>query len=84
MDSKNENTPQEKHWQERVWVLAVAGQAGIYIAFPVFLGLVIGYFLDRSPRSQSVLIISRIFAICWANPTARPSGYAVLEVNYYI
>ena len=27
--------------------MAVAGQAGMYIAFPVLLGLVIGYFLDR-------------------------------------
>ncbi len=47
MDSKNENVPKEKHWQERVWVVAVAGQAGMYIAFPVLLGMVAGYFLDR-------------------------------------
>ncbi len=47
MDSNNENTGQEKHWQERIWIVAVAGQAGIYIAFPVLLGLAIGLFLDR-------------------------------------
>jgi len=47
LDSKNENAPREKPWQERVWVVAVAGQAGIYIAFPVLLGMVVGFYLDR-------------------------------------
>jgi len=47
LDSKNENAPREKPWQERVWVVAVAGQAGIYIAFPVLLGMVVGFFIDR-------------------------------------
>jgi F0F1-type ATP synthase assembly protein I len=27
--------------------LAVAGQAGLYIAFPVLFGMVIGFFLDK-------------------------------------
>lgn len=47
MNTDQEDTVQKSPWQERVWVLAVAGQAGLYIAFPVLLGLVIGYFLDR-------------------------------------
>ena len=47
MNNDHEETGQETPWQERVWVLAVAGQAGMYIAFPVLLGLVIGYFVDR-------------------------------------
>jgi F0F1-type ATP synthase assembly protein I len=44
--NKNE-TNQNSNWQERIWVLAVAGQAGLYIAFPVLFGLVVGYFLDQ-------------------------------------
>ena len=47
MKNDHEENPQETPWQERVWVLAVAGQAGMYIAFPVLIGMVIGYFLDR-------------------------------------
>lgn len=61
MDNKNENTAQKKHWQERVWVLAVAGQAGIYIAFPVLLGLVIGYFLDR--QFGTYILFSVLFSM---------------------
>ena len=47
MNNENEGTAQNTPWQDRVWVLAVAGQAGLYIAFPVLAGLVIGYFIDR-------------------------------------
>jgi len=47
LNRDHEETNQNTDWQDRVWVLAVAGQAGLYIAFPVFLGLVVGYFLDR-------------------------------------
>ncbi len=47
MNRDQEETNQNSDWQDRVWVLAVAGQAGLYIAFPVLLGLVVGYFLDR-------------------------------------
>jgi len=47
LNSNQEETNQNSDWQDRVWVLAVAGQAGLYIAIPVFLGLIVGYFLDR-------------------------------------
>ena len=47
LESKNEETAQDTPWQERIWVVAVAGQAGLYIAFPVLAGMVGGYFLDR-------------------------------------
>jgi F0F1-type ATP synthase assembly protein I len=47
LNNEQEETAQKTPWQERIWVLAVAGQAGIYIAFPVLAGMVIGYFLDR-------------------------------------
>jgi len=47
LNNDHEEIQQETPWQERVWVLAVAGQAGMYIAMPVLIGVVIGYFLDR-------------------------------------
>ena len=47
MNNEQGDTAEKTPWQERVWVLAVAGQAGMYIAFPVILGLVAGFFLDR-------------------------------------
>jgi ATP synthase protein I len=47
LNNEQGDTAQNTPWQERVWVLAVAGQAGLYIAFPVLLGLVVGYFIDR-------------------------------------
>lgn len=47
MKTDNDETAQETKWQDRIWVLAVAGQAGLFIAFPVLFGLVAGYFLDR-------------------------------------
>jgi ATP synthase protein I len=47
LNTDHEDAGQKSPWQERVWVLAVAGQAGMYIAFPVLMGLVTGYFLDR-------------------------------------
>ncbi len=47
MNNKNEDTAQNTVWQDRIWVMAVAGQAGIYIAFPVLVGLALGLLLDR-------------------------------------
>ena len=47
MNTDQEETAQRFPWQERIWVLAVAGQAGLYIAFPVLAGMAVGYFLDR-------------------------------------
>jgi F0F1-type ATP synthase assembly protein I len=39
---------QDTKWQDRIWVMSVAGQAGLYIAFPVILGFGIGLLLDRA------------------------------------
>ena len=47
MNINKDETNQNTNWQDRIWVLAVAGQAGLYIAFPVLFGMVIGYFLDQ-------------------------------------
>jgi F0F1-type ATP synthase assembly protein I len=47
LKTENEDTAQNTKWQERIWILAVAGQAGLFIALPVLVGLVIGYLIDR-------------------------------------
>ena len=47
MNRDQEETNQKSDWQDRVWVLAVAGQAGLIIAFPVILGVAVGIMLDR-------------------------------------
>ncbi len=61
MNNDNENTAQKTHWQERVWIMAVAGQAGVYIAFPVLLGLAIGLFLDR--QFGTYILFSILFSM---------------------
>ena len=61
MNNENEGTAQNTPWQDRVWVLAVAGQAGLYIAFPVLAGLVIGYFLDR--LLGPYILVATIFSL---------------------
>ena len=47
MNSGTEETKQGTVWQDRIWVMSVAGQAGFLIAFPVLLGMAAGIFLDR-------------------------------------
>lgn len=60
--------------------MAVAGQAGLYIAFPVFLGLVLGYFLDR--QLGTIILFSVFFSMAgfgggvflvyrWVNTTVK-------------
>lgn len=60
--------------------MAVAGQAGLYIAFPVFLGLVLGYFLDR--QLGTIILFSVLFSMAgfgggvflvyrWVNTTVK-------------
>lgn len=61
MDRENENTTKKTPWQERIWVVAVAGQAGIFIAFPVLLGMVAGYFLDR--QFGTYILFSVLFSM---------------------
>lgn len=56
MNSNQEETAKTTPWQERIWVLAVAGQAGLYIAFPVLAGMIIGYFLDR--QFETIILFS--------------------------
>jgi F0F1-type ATP synthase assembly protein I len=47
LNSNTDETALNTKWQERIWILAVAGQAGFFIAIPVLVGLVIGYLIDR-------------------------------------
>lgn len=48
-------------WQDRVWVLSVAGQAGLYIALPVVLGFGLGLLLDR--HFNTIILFSVILAM---------------------
>ena len=45
--NKEFEEPIQTKWQERIWILAVAGQAGFLIAFPVIVGVAVGIMLDR-------------------------------------
>ena len=61
MNSHQEETNQNSKWQDRIWVLSVAGQAGIFIAFPVILGFGVGLLLDR--QFNTVILFSVLFAM---------------------
>lgn len=61
MNTGEEQTNQETKWQERIWVLSVAGQAGLFIAFPVILGFVVGLLLDR--QFNTVILFSVLLAM---------------------
>ena len=61
MNTSEEQTNQDTKWQERIWVLSVAGQAGLFIAFPVILGFVVGLLLDR--QFNTVILFSVLLAM---------------------
>ncbi len=61
MNTGEEQTNQDSKWQERIWVLSVAGQAGLFIAFPVILGFVVGLLLDR--QFNTVILFSVLLAM---------------------
>lgn len=80
MNTNQEEPNQNSDWQDRVWIMAVAGQAGLYIAFPVFLGLGIGYFLDR--QLGTIILFSVLLSMAgfgggvflvyrWVNTTVK-------------
>lgn len=57
-----EEKPEKKYnWQQTMWVLAVGGQAGLILAFPVLIGLALGYFIDRA--LGTLPIITLLFAL---------------------
>ncbi len=61
MDTGEEQTNQDTKWQDRIWVLSVAGQAGLLIAFPVILGFAVGLMLDR--QFNTIILFSVLLAM---------------------
>lgn len=56
-----EETSRNSKWPERIWILAVAGQAGFYIALPVILGFILGLLLDR--QLNTIILFAVLFAM---------------------
>ncbi|MGB2955469.1 MAG: AtpZ/AtpI family protein [Anaerolineales bacterium] len=80
MNRDQEETNQKSDWQDRVWVLAVAGQAGLIIAFPVILGVAVGIMLDR--QFNTIILFTFLLATAgfgagaflvyrWVNTTVK-------------
>ncbi len=61
MNTGEEQTNQDTKWQDRIWILSVAGQAGFFIAFPVILGFAVGLLLDR--QFNTVILFSVLLAM---------------------
>ena len=61
MNTGEEQTNQDTKWQDRIWVVSVAGQAGLYIAFQVILGFVVGLLIDR--QLNTVILFSVLLAM---------------------
>jgi len=61
LDTGEEQTNQDTKWQDRIWVLSVAGQAGLLIAFPVILGFAVGLMLDR--QFNTIILFSVLLAM---------------------
>ena len=61
MNTGGEETNQNNKWQDRIWVVSVAGQAGLFIAFPVILGFVVGLLIDR--QLNTVILFSVLLAM---------------------
>ena len=61
MNTGEEQSNQDTKWQDRIWVVSVAGQAGLFIAFPVILGFVVGLLIDR--QLNTVILFSVLLAM---------------------
>jgi F0F1-type ATP synthase assembly protein I len=61
LNTGEEQTTQDTKWQDRIWVVSVAGQAGLFIAFPVILGFVVGLLIDR--QLNTVILFSVLLAM---------------------
>jgi len=61
LNKGEEQTNQDSKWQDRIWVLSVAGQAGLFIAFPVILGFAVGLLMDR--QFNTVILFSVLLAM---------------------
>ena len=61
MNISEDKNNQKPNWQDSIWVLAVAGEAGLLIAMPVVLGLFLGYLLDQ--RLGTVFLFAFLFTL---------------------
>jgi F0F1-type ATP synthase assembly protein I len=61
LNNHQDETNQSSKWQERIWILAVAGQAGLFIAVPVLLGFGAGILLDR--QFNTVILFAVLLAM---------------------
>jgi len=61
LNTGEEQINQDSKWQDRIWVLSVAGQAGLFIAFPVIVGFGVGLLLDR--QFNTVILFSVLLAM---------------------
>lgn len=57
----NEETSRTSKWPERIWIMAVAGQAGLFIAIPVVVGFGLGILLDR--QLNTLILFAVLFAM---------------------
>jgi F0F1-type ATP synthase assembly protein I len=61
LNNHHDETNQSSKWQERIWILAVAGQAGFLIAIPVLLGFGVGILLDR--QFNTIILFAVLLAM---------------------
>jgi F0F1-type ATP synthase assembly protein I len=61
LNNHQDETTQNQKWPERIWILAVAGQAGLYIAIPVIAGFGLGLLLDR--QLNTIILFAALFAM---------------------
>ena len=61
MNNDHNETKRDSKWPERIWIVAVAGQAGLYIAVPVLIGFGLGIFLDR--QFNTVILFAVLLAM---------------------
>jgi F0F1-type ATP synthase assembly protein I len=56
-----EDTSRTSKWPDRIWIMAVAGQAGLFIAIPVIAGFGLGILLDR--QLNTIILFAVLFAM---------------------
>lgn len=61
LNNHQDETNQGSQWQERIWIMSVAGQAGLFIAFPVILGFAAGLMLDR--QFNTIILFAVLLAM---------------------
>ncbi len=57
MNSNQDEPTKKPTWQNSLWVLGMAGQAGLYIALPVILGVFLGFWLDDKLNTKFLFVL---------------------------